>query len=265
MTKNGPSDALRSELAPGGVLRVGINLSNFLLVSGRGPAGEPVGVAPDLGREIAERLDAAVAYVPYPTPGALADAIWRDECDIGLIGAEPARAERIAFSPAYVEIDATYLVRDGSALDTVAAVDRPGIRIAVTARTAYDLWLERHIRHATLVRSETFDTAFEAFSTGGLDALAGLRARLLEDAGRMPGARLLDGRFAAVQQAIAIARGRQAGAAFLSGFVEEAKASGLVARLIERHKVAGLSVAPPAERQQTAFGVPSMFQPGRID
>ena len=142
-------------------------------------------------------------------------------------------------------------MRDGSALDTVAAVDRPGIRIAVTARTAYDLWLERHIRHATLVRSETFDTAFEAFSTGGLDALAG--------------ARLLDGRFAAVQQAIAIARGRQAGAAFLSGFVEEAKASGLVARLIERHKVAGLSVAPPAERQQTAFGVPSMFQPGRID
>ena len=265
MRNDGLSGALRSELAPGGVLRVGINLSNFLLVSGCGPAGEPVGVAPDLGREIAQRLDAAVVYVPYPTPGALADAIARDEWDIGLIAAEPARAERIVFSPAYVEIDATYLVRDGSALDTMAAVDQPGIRIAVTARTAYDLWLERHIRHATLVRSETFDTAFEAFSTGGLEVLAGLRARLLDDARRMPGSRLLDGRFAAVQQAIGVARGRQAGAAFVAGFVEEAKASGLVARLIERHDVAGLSVAPPAERQQSASPIPSTFQPGRID
>ncbi len=240
------SNALRSELAPGGVLRVAINLSNFLLVTSRGPAGEPVGVAPDLGREIAARLDAALVYVPYATPGALADAIVRDEWDIGLIGAEPARAERIAFTPAYVEIDATYLVRDESAFDTMSAVDRPGIRIAVTARTAYDLWLDRNIRHATLVRSETFDTAFEAFSTGRVDVLAGLRARLLVDAQAMPGTRLLAGRFAAVQQAIGIARSRKAGAAFLSGFVEEAKASGLVARLIERHGVVGLSVAPPA-------------------
>ena len=240
------SSALRSELAPGGVLRVAINLSNFLLVTSRGPAGEPVGVAPDLGREIAARLDAAWVYVPYATPGALADAIVRDEWDIGLIGAEPARAERIAFTPAYVEIDATYLVRDEAAFDTMSAVDRPGIRIAVTARTAYDLWLDRNIRHATLVRSETFDTAFEAFSTGRVDVLAGLRARLLVDAQAMPGTRLLAGRFAAVQQAIGIARSRKAGAAFLSGFVEEAKASGLVARLIERHGVVGLSVAPPA-------------------
>ncbi len=239
-------DVARSELAPRNVLRVAINLSNFLLVTGRDPAGAPVGVAADMGREIAARLGVALAYVPYATPGELADAIVRDEWDIGLIGAEPARAEHMAFTPAYVEIDATYLVPGGSALDTVAAVDRPGIRIAVTARTAYDLWLERNLRHATLVRSETFDTAFKAFAAGRLEALAGLRSRLLVDAARMPGARLLDGRFAAVQQAIGTARGRHAGVSFLSGFVEEAKASGLVARLIERHGASGLSVAPPA-------------------
>ncbi len=238
-------DAVLADLAPCKLLRVAINLSNFLLVTGRDPDGEPVGVAPDMGREIAARLGVGLAFVPYPTPGALADAIVRDEWDIGLIGAEPARAERIVFSPAYAEIDATYLVPGGSVLDTIESVDRPGTRIAVTARTAYDLWLERNLRHATLVRSEDFDTAFEAFSTGRLEALAGLRSRLLVDARHLPGARLLDGRFAAVQQAIGVARGRQAGAAFLSGFVEEAKASGLVARLIERHGVAGLSVAPP--------------------
>lgn len=239
-------DAVRSELAPRNMLRVAINLSNFLLVTGRGPNGEPVGVAPDMGREIAARLGVDLAYVLYSTPGALADAIVRDEWDIGLIGAEPARAERIAFTPAYVEIEATYLVPGGSTLDTVAAVDQPGVRIAVTARAAYDLWLERNLRHATLVRSENFDTAFEAFSTEKLEALAGLRSRLLADARKMPGARLLDGRFTAVQQAIGTARGREASAAFLSGFVEEAKSSGLVARLIERHGVIGLSVAPPA-------------------
>jgi polar amino acid transport system substrate-binding protein len=239
------SDTVRAELAPRNVLRVAINLSNFLLVAGRGPAGEPTGLAADMGREIAARLGVEVVYVPYPTPGELADAIVRDEWDIGLIGAEPARAERIAFTPAYVEIDATYLVRGDSALDGVAAVDQPGVRIAVTARTAYDLWLERNLRHATLVRSENFDTAFEAFSNEGLEALAGLRSRLLDDARKIPGARLLDGRFAAVQQAIGTARGREAGAAFLSGFVEEAKASGLVARLIERHGGIGLSVAAP--------------------
>ena len=238
--------AVRAELAPQNIVRIAINLSNFLLVTGRDARGQPVGVAPDIGRELAARLGVELAYVVYPTPGALADAVVRDEWDIGLIGAEPARAERIAFTPAYVEIDATYLAPVGSALDTIAAVDRPGIRIAVTARTAYDLWLERNLSHATLVRSEDFDTAFEAFSTGSADALAGLRPRLLADALRLPGSRLLEGRFAAVQQAIGVARGREAAAAFLSGFVEEAKASGLVARLIERHGVVGLSVAPPA-------------------
>lgn len=235
-----------AELAPTGVLRAGINLSNFLLVSGRSAAGEPEGVAPDMAREVAARLGVPVAYVPFKSPGELADAAGSGVWDVGLIGAEPQRAETIAFSPAYAEIEATYLVPAGSRLNSAADVDAPGVRIAVTGRSAYGLWLERNIRHAELVRSETLDSAYEQFVRDGLEALAGLRPRLLADVQKLSGARILDGRFTAVRQAVGTPRKNRAGAAFLREFVEEAKASGLVGRLLARHGVRGLAVAPPA-------------------
>jgi polar amino acid transport system substrate-binding protein len=241
------SQEVVSELAPTGVLRAAINMGNFLLVTGRSPSGDPAGVAPDMAREIAALLGVPVAYVPFARPGELADAAGSGVWDIGLIGAEPQRAEKIAFTPAYVEIEATYLVPAGSSLSSIAEVDRAGVRIAVTARSAYDLWLERNIKHALLVRSEGGDATFKQFADEKLDALAGLRPRLLEDAEKLPGSRILDGQFTAVQQAVGTARNNTAGAAFLRDFVEEAKKSGLVARLIERHRVVGrLSVAPAA-------------------
>jgi polar amino acid transport system substrate-binding protein len=199
-----------------------------------------------MAREIAERLGVPVEYLPYPRPGELADAAGTGVWDIGLIAAEPARAETIAFSPAYALIEATYLVPAGSPLTTIEEVDRPGVRIAIAGRSAYDLWLSRHLEHAELVRAKSLDASFEQFVAERLDALAGLRPRLLQDLEKLPGARILDGKFTAVQQAVGTAQGNPAGAAFLREFVEEAKASGLVARLIERHKVRGLSVAPPA-------------------
>jgi polar amino acid transport system substrate-binding protein len=240
------SQEVVSQLAPTGVLRAGINLSNFLLVTGRSAAGDPEGVAPDMAREIATRLGVPIKYMPYKTPGELADAAGTGAWDIGLIGAEPQRAEKIAFTAAYCEIEATYLVPEGSHLKAIADVDQAGVRIAVTGRSAYGLWLDRNIRNATLVRSDTLDSAYDQFVRDKLDALAGLRPRLLSDVKKLPGARILDGQFAAVQQAIGTARQNAAGAAFLHSFVEEAKASGLVARLIARHKVVGLSVAAPA-------------------
>ena len=240
------SQDVLSQLAPTGVLRAGINLGNFLLVTGRSASGDPAGVSPDMARAIADRLGVPVRYVPYARPGELADAAGTGAWDIGLIGAEPQRAEKIAFTAAYCEIEATYLVPPGSPIASMAEVDRPGVRIAVTARAAYDLWLERNIRHAALVRTDTIDSAFKRFVDDGLEVLAGLRPRLLADAEALPRSRILDGKFTAVQQAIGTARANEAGAAFLRGFVEEAKASGFVASLIERHKVRGLSVAPAA-------------------
>ena len=238
------SASIVAELAPTGVLRAAINLSNFLLVTGRSAAGDPEGVAPDMAREIATRLGVPVRYVPFKTPGELADAAASGVWDIGLIGAEPQRAEVITFTPAYCEIEATYLVPASSPLNSIAAVDAAGVRIAVTARTAYGLWLDRNIKHAALVRAETLDSALQQFQRDKLDALAGLKPRLLTDVEKLPGTRLIDGRFMSVQQAIGTPRRNTAAPAFLQSFVEEAKASGLVARLIDRHKVRGLSVAP---------------------
>ena len=240
-----PPDII-SDLAPTGVLRAGINLSNFLLVTRVNSTGDPEGVAPDLAGEVARRLGVSVKYVTFKSPGELADAIDKDVWDIGLIGAEPQRAETIAFTSAYAEIEATYLVPSGSRLKAIADVNSEGVRIAVTARSAYGLWLDRNIKHAELIRSDTLDSAYEEFVNAKLSALAGLRPRLLSDLGKLPGSRILDGRFMSVQQAIGTSRKNPAGAAFLRDFVEEAKASGLVARLIERYKVRGLSVAPPA-------------------
>jgi polar amino acid transport system substrate-binding protein len=241
------SQAVTSELAPHGVLRAAINMGNFLLVTGRSPSGDPDGVSPDMAKAIADRLGVPVKYVPYARPGELADAAGTDAWDIGLIGAEPARAEKIAFTPAYVEIEATYLVPAGSACQNIADVDRTGVRIAVTARSAYDLWLERNIKLATLVRGPNGPATLEMFINDKLDALAGLRPGLLTDVGKVPGGRILDGQFTAVQQAIGTARKNAAAAAFLRNFVEEAKKSGLVASLIDKHGVRGrLSVAPPA-------------------
>lgn len=240
------SPDIMAQLAPTGVLRAGINMSNFLLVNSTGPDGEPQGVSPGMAAAIAGRLGVPVQYVPYPKPGALADAVGTGAWDIGLIGAEPQRAEKIAFTAAYAQIEATYLVPAGSAITDIGQVDQPGIRIAVTARSAYDLWLERNIRHATLIRTDSLDSACDVFVADKLEVLAGLRPRLLNDVRKLPGARILDGQFTAVQQAIGTARANTAAAAWLHDFVEEAKASGLVARLIAQHGVTGLSVGDPA-------------------
>ena len=240
------NENLRSEIAPTGALRAGINMANFLLVTGRRDDGAPQGVAPDMASAVAERLGVEVVYVPYETPGQLADDATKGVWDVGLIGAEPARAEHIAFSAAYVEIEATYLVPADSPIQAIGDVDRPGVRIAVAARSAYDLYLTRNIQHAELLRVAGLNASYDLFVNDKLDALAGLRPRLMSDVEKLPGARLLDGKFTAVQQAIGTPRDRGTAAAFLRDFVEEAKASGLVGQFIERHQVKGLSVAPPA-------------------
>lgn len=240
------SPEILKQLAPTGTLRAGINLSNFLLVTGKSASGDPEGVAPDMAAAIAERLAVKLKLVPFKSPGEVADAAGQDIWDIALIGAEPARAEKVTFSPAYVEIEATYLVPAGSKLRSIAEVDRPGIRIAVSARSAYDLWLVRNIKQAQLVHADGIDAAHDMFVRDKLEALACLRPRLLTDVEKLPGARILDGQFTAVQQAVGTAKTNVAAAEFLRSFVEEAKASGFVASLIARHHVAGLSVAPAA-------------------
>lgn len=239
-------DKIRAELAPSGILRAGINLSNFLLVTDKTPEGDPIGVSPDMARAVADRLDVQVEYITFASPGELADAAVEDAWDIGNIGAEPERAKTIAFSAAYAEIEATYLLPAGSLIQSVDEVDREGVRIGVYGRSAYGLWLADNIKNAELVKTDGVDASFDIFVEQGLEVMAGLRPRLITDVEKLPGARILDGQFTAVQQAIGTKPERVAAAAFLREFVEEAKASGLVADLLEKHRVAGrLTVAPP--------------------
>ena len=236
-------------LAPSGVLRAGINLSNFLLVTNpRGPNG-PQGVAPSMAAHLAKTLDVPLELVPYKNPGLLADAAERDEWDVGLIGAEPKRATAIAFTQPYVEILATFLVPQDSPLRSIDDIDQAGVRVAVSNRAAYCLWLEDHLKQATLIPTAEpgLDLSRELYLSQNCDALAGLRPWLLSQQAELPGSTVLDGSFTSVQQAIGVPRQRADGGAslWLEHFVGEAIASGLVAELIEQHGVTGrLSVAP---------------------
>jgi polar amino acid transport system substrate-binding protein len=240
------TSALRSEFAPTGKLRVALNMSNFLLTAKDPATGEPRGLAADLGRELGKRLNLPVELVPYPGPGVLADDAAKGVWDVGFLGAEPQRANEIDFTAAYVEIEATYLVPPGSPLKAIADVDRKGIRIVVPERSAYELWLTRNIKDAELVRVKGADTAFKQLTEGKLDALAGLRPRLVTDQESLPGSRILDGNFTAVQQAAGTPKGRSAAFRYLKEFIEDIKASGLVAKTIEKNNVRGLTVAPRA-------------------
>lgn len=239
--------AVLAQLAPNGTLRAGLNLANKLLNTGETASGDPDGVAPDMARAIAEKLGVGISLIRFASPGELADEVSSDIWDIGFIGAEPTRAETIDFTAAYVEIEATYLVSEDSRFQTVEDVDSDGVRIAVSGRSAYDNYLSRNLKNAELIRAKGVPGAVELFKSGEYDALAALRPALVAEIGGLPGTRILDGKFTAVQQAIGIAKGKPEAAKFLSDFVEEAKASGRVASLIDRHGVEGkLSVAPAA-------------------
>jgi len=244
------SPSVRSELAPTGNLRVGINYGNFLLVTSYSPGAEPKGPAPDLARELGRRVGVPIEFVAFDTAGKLADAVKTGVWDVAFLGAEPQRANEIAFTAAYLEIPATYLVPAGSPIRSIAEVDRDGIRIAVSDKSAYELWLSRNIKHAQLIRTQGIDASYDLFVGQKMDALAGLKPRLLMDVAKLPGARLLDGQFTAVQQAIGTPKSRDAAAKYLRVFVEEVKASGLVAEAISRNAVKGVSVAPPASSQK---------------
>jgi polar amino acid transport system substrate-binding protein len=206
----------------------------------------PRGIAPDLARELGRRIGVPVEFVRFDQAGKMADAVTDGAWDVAFLAAEPARANVIAFSAAYLEIEATYLVPPGSPIRTIDDVDRPGVRIAVANKAAYDLYLSRTLKHAELVRADGIPGSYDLFVAQKLDVLSGLKPRLLMDVERLPGARILDGRFTAIQQGIGTPVARAAAARYLHAFVEEAKSSGLVAQAIARHGVRGVNVAPLA-------------------
>lgn len=181
-------------------------------------------------------------FVGYANAGLVADAATTNQWDVAFIGAEPQRAAEISFSPAYVEIEATYLVQPYSSIRQIADVDRDGVHIVAASRAAYTLFLQRTLRHAALIEAENLPAAFELFVEKRFEVLAGLKPNLIADARRVSGARILEGRFTAVQQAIGVRKKHEAAAAYLSAFAKEIAASGLLQDLIARHRADGLSI-----------------------
>jgi len=236
--------ATQKDLAPTGKLRVGLNYGNFLLVLRDKPDGTPQGIAPDLARELAKRLEVGVEFVKFDAAGKLADGVKTMLWDVAFLGNEPQRAAEIAFSPAYLEIPVTYLVPAGSPIKTLDEVDRQGVSIAVADKSAYHLFMMRELKNAELVSADGIDGSYKLFIDAKLDALAGLKPRLLTDQAKNPGSRVLEGQLTTVQQSIGTPKSRETAARFLKEFAEEMKKSGFVAAAIARHKVPGVTVAP---------------------
>ena len=240
-TSDVPSEA-KSELTPTGTLRAALNLSNPILVATDGSSADLRGIAPAVASELASRLDVPVQFVPYPSAAAVADDVASAKWDVAFIGADPAREGTVAFTSAYIELSAAYLVPAGSRIQSAADVDVSGVRFAARPRTAYDLALRRTLKHASLVYPADTETDIDLVKNGRADVLAGLRSALLDTSRTLPGSRVLDGDAAAIQQSIAVPRGRQQALRYLEEFVAEITKGGFVAELIEQTGARGARV-----------------------
>jgi polar amino acid transport system substrate-binding protein len=238
------TEAIVFELAPEGVLRAGINFGNPVIAQRDAGGGDPRGVGPSLARELANHLRVPIRYVGFETAGKMADAVRDKAWDVAFLAIDPERATDIAFTDAYVHIEGTYLVRETSPLRAPDDFDRDGVRIAVGLKTAYDLYLTRHLQRAQLVRADSSPAAIERFLADALDAAAGVRQPLVAAASRQPGLRVIDGSFMVIRQAAGVPRARVAAAAYLTAFIEEMKRSGFVARALRESGVNDVGVAP---------------------
>jgi polar amino acid transport system substrate-binding protein len=237
------SSAVLFDLAPTGKLRVGIMYTNPV-VAVRDPAtGYLSGIAVDLARELGRRIDVPVELVGYETTAAMLGGLKAGAWDVAFSGYDPQQAGLDMTAP-YIESDGIYLVPAGSALRTSADVDREGVRVAVSARSSLDLNLSRTLQHARLERVPGANGAAELFIAGEADVLASVRQQIVRVAARLPGSRVLDGRFMVIGQALAVPAGHDAGIHYLRAFIEDVKTSGQVAQLLEKHRISGAAVAP---------------------
>jgi polar amino acid transport system substrate-binding protein len=237
-------EAAAAELGGTGKLRAAINFGNPILAS-RDAYGEPRGVSVDLAREAGRRLGLPVELVLFNSAGSVVEAVKAGAVDLAFVAIDPVRAADMEYTAPYVIIEGAYLVRSGSPLRRNDDVDRVGTRVAVGRGSAYDLFLTRELRAATLVRAPTSPAVVDLFLAENLDVAAGVKQQLEADARRVGGVRLLPGRFMVIEQAMGVPKGRLAAQAWLSGFIEEMKATGFVDAALKRHGIQGAAVAPP--------------------
>ena len=233
------SDIILKQLAPKGYLRAAINLSNFLLVTGKNNNGDPEGVSPDLANALANELNVGVKLIPFQRPGELADAVSDDIWDVGNIANEAERAKSITFSSPYTLIESTFLVRDSSNIKSLSDVDREGVRIAVAERSAYDLWLTENIKNAELIRAKSIDLSFSIFQENEYEVLAGLKPKLIDDLKKTENCKILPGAFTFIKQCIGSKPGNPEAEKFINNFIEKNIENGFIEKLLIEYDVLG--------------------------
>lgn len=240
-----PSKEFLQKIAPTGRLRASINLGNPILANKDSVSGLPVGVSVDLANGFAERLGLDIDLVVFDSAGKSVEAVINNQADIGFFAIDPLRGEGIAFTAAYVLIEGAYLVKDNSLIENNEQVDKKQNRVVVGKGSAYDLFLTREINSAEIVRAPTSPTVVKVFLEGDYEVAAGVRQQLESDALKTAGLRLLPGRFMVIEQAMGLPKSSGPEALeVLKKYVEEMKASGFIARALERHGIQGASVAP---------------------
>jgi len=238
--------SIRTALAPTGKLRVSINYGNPVLATRDGASGEIRGVAADLAHELGRRTELPVDIVAFESAGKMFDAVKTGAWDVAFLAVDPGRASEIDFTEPYVEIEGTYLIPAGAPFRTVADVDREGVRVGVSGKSAYDLFLTRNLQRAQIVRAQSPESALDLILSARVDVLAGVRQTLVAHSAKLPGSRVFEDRFMAIGQALGIVKGRGEAVKYLREFIEDVKASGLVARALEESGVRGVTVPPRA-------------------
>ena len=229
--------SIAKKLAPTGVLRVGINMSNFLLINSQDSSGLPDGVSPEVGKRLAKELNVKCELVQFAKPGLLADAVNNDLWDVGNIACEKERAKTIEFSDPYVNIDANFIVRNSSSFKTNKDIDLLGVKIAVLERSAYDLWLTENYHNAELIKANTIENSHRLFKEKKADVLAGLKPKLLEELKYDKSLKLIEIPFTFIKQSIGIKKGSPETIEFLNKFILKIIKEGFVESLLKKYKV----------------------------
>jgi polar amino acid transport system substrate-binding protein len=243
MTAPSPTPAVIAELAPNGSLRAAINFGNPVLARRDAASGEPGGISTDIARELARRLGAKFDCVPYEQAGHVFEGLKSGAWDICFLAIDPSRAAEIAFTDAYVVIEGVYMVATESAARTNEDVDCAGTRVGVITGSAYDLFLSRELKHASIVRAPSIDAVMDLWNARAVEAVAGVKPQLAAEARRAGGLRLLPQRFMAINQAMGTPRDRETGASYLCAFMADLKATGFIAQAFARNKIGGASLA----------------------
>ena len=238
--------AMISSFVPTGTLRVGINLGNPILANENPQTQELYGITIDIAHEIGKRLSLPVKLTPFKTAGNTVDAVKTGDIDLVFVAIDPVRGADISYTPPYIQIEGAYMVKTSSSIQQNDQVDVSGNEIVVGKGSAYDLYLTREIKHATLLRAASSQAVVDDFMSGKGNVAAGVKQQLESDATRYEGLRMLPGRFMVINQAIGIPKARpqyEKTTAYLSDLITQLKQSGFVAKSMHEHKIEGAKVA----------------------